>query len=484
MQPFDAEQLLLSHIITFGNTVAHRCLPQLTPEKFVFNTKGTFGPDHSLLWTLIRQAYLRDNVSPVLPVLTSYCAPHELEYLQTLPKVAHLDPTLVDQLTNLVDKQGLVYNVARHGTALGESILSVEHFMQTLNGIQDIEAWATEQLNILRMNMSAKSVGYEHISEIAERVKTYWHDIYTGKVSPYIESGIPILLANHLFPAGELAVIHGQSGGGKSTFVYQVQMGTAINLFLNDLPGCVAINSLEMTATSLTERLASMLARVDLKKFKAGGCNIQEYDRLLEWIDFVAKLPIFVDDTNFLTTTAMQYRASGLHVSEHGPVIQLSSDYAELFREDDKKLTKEQRVSRVFREQFNLSRLIGASVLAISQSTVDTGVSGKSQIAGPDGLRYSRGALHAADIVAELWNPVQSKKAGRPVVLGKNSSLNTAHPYLLLQKARYGDVGAAIKLGWVSQHTFFFDMSIPQSPGKEVLYTHLEDAVKKANDNK
>lgn len=479
MNLFNIEQQLLAHVVTFGNEAASICLPQLTPEKFCFSRGERFGPEHSAIWIQVRNAYLKDNLSPVLSVLENYLASDQLEYLHTLPTVTTCDPQLVEQLTNLVDKGGLVYNVSRYGHALGNNIASVEQFYQTLDTIQDIDSWVNEQLNRLRSNTSIQSEGYRHVSDIADELAKEWDDIYNGRISPYVNSGMPTLKANNLFPAGEIAVIHGLSGSGKSTLVFQVLLGTGIWLYVNDQSGCVAVNSLEMTDMRLVERMAAILARVDLTNLRTGTISKPEYTRLLEQLAFVRKLPIFVDDTSFLTTTAMQYRATGLHVSENGPVVQLASDYGELFQDEDSRLTKEQRVDKVFREQFSLSRLIGASVLAISQSTVDEKVSGKSYIAGADGTRYSRGILQSADIVAELWNPEQIEKAGRQVVLGDGSTLTKSNPHLLIQKRRSGEVGAAIKFGWKPEYTTFTDLALPQSPGKEQVYVHLADAYAK-----
>jgi hypothetical protein len=45
--------------------------------------------------------------------------------------------------------------------------------------------------------------------------------------------------------------------------------------------------------------------------------------------------------------------------------------------------------------------------------------------------------------------------------------------WLLLQKYRGGKIGEAIKLGWRPDCTTFFDVSLPQTLGKETVFTHL-----------
>lgn len=482
MKPHETERRLIGIVLRYGNDAARLCLPQLTPDKFIFNYQGNFGIDHKLVWSAIRDVFLNQKLNPTLNAVKDQLPKDDLPVLLEMEREAsQCDTNEIQQLTNRIDKQGIVYHVAHDSRVLGAVLDATDRFLMTVDSIQDVESWGTEQLNKIRNNLSSQSLGYEHISTVTERLRQRWEDIYSGKVVPVLNAGMPILRDHALFCSGEIAVIHGLSGSGKSTLVFQVNLGVAIDLYNTGRKGCVTINSLEMSAENLVERMASILAKVNVSKWKTRSITADEYDRLLEWSDFVDKLPIFIDDTSFLTTTAMQYRATGLHVSEHGPVVQLSSDYGELFADDHS--SKEQAISKVFREQFYLSREIGASILAISQSTNDKSVSGRSYIAGPDGTRYSSGILHQADVLAELWNPVQIEKSGRIITVPKdangNNLIDKTHPWLLLQKYRGADIGAPIPLGWIPETTTFFDLSLSQAPGKEIVYEHLPIAVNK-----
>lgn len=480
MRPYDVERLLIGLVLVYGNEASRICLPQLGPDKFVFGYSGEFGYDHKELWKKIREAVLVKNISPLLAALT--LSPNQHEYAdklrhETFTNHPTLDTLLVKQLMERVDKQGVIYNVAKDGHQLGSILSSVETFMQTADNISDIERWSMDHLSKFRSNVSIQSEGYEHISDIAPRLKERWYRQLTGQHTPVLNCGIPTLVNNALFPETSMFVLHGLSGSGKTTLALQVNLGVAIHLYNEGLPGCVVFNSLEMTAENLVQRLCAILAHVNVAKFLTNSMTQQEHAKLTQWLGFVEALPIFVDDTSFLTTTAMEYRASGLHVSEHGPVVQLSSDYGELFR-DDSGNSEEQRVNKVFRAQLNLSREIGASILAISQSTNDTRVSGKTYIAGPDGTRYSRAILQTADGLVEVWNPVQIEKSMRVI---KADNIETSHPWLFIQKYRENEVGTQIPLGWIPETTTFFDMSLSQTPGKEIVYTHLDAAVDKFN---
>lgn len=484
MQPYDIESIVLGTVLRWGLDAARLVVPQLTPDKFVFGVGGNFGSDHSIIWQAIIDLVINKQSPTYANVATKLKGQYEVELrafvdrLQNQYHIHTLENADFMHFADLVDKQGVVYNMASIGGRLHAQAHDVETFMHTTNKVSDIEKWATEQLSAFRKVLSTQSSGYKHVSTIIDAVKERWERQFAGEELVLPNHGFPSLMAHNLFPVGKIAVVHGLSSSGKSTLVFQVNLGTAIGLYAEGIPGCVAINSLEMEDIDLVERMVAILAHMDVSRFMQGTVKKTDMDRLFSWADFVAALPIFVDDTNFMTTSAMEYRASGLHVSEHGPVIQLSSDYGELFKDDA--ASEEQRVNHIFREQFGLSRLIGASVIAISQSTVDkTTTGGKSYIAGPDGTRYSRGILQAADIITELWNPVQMEAAGRAVVAPEGYS--TAHPWLFVQKYRNGKAGIAIPLGWRAETTTFFDLSINQAPGKEEVYTHLQKAVDKAH---
>lgn len=485
MRPYDIECIVLGTTLRYGKDAAQIVLPQLTPDKFIFNYDGSFGVEHGRLWAAISETFLSKKQSPTLinvlsantdmPAVETRALVDRLEHQY---KVFEFDPASFEALCDLVDKAGIVYNVASQGAVLSDTITDVEAFIRAVNSVPDIEQWLTERLTALRGVMSRHSSGYVHVSTIVNSLKDTWERQFSGEEMILPNNGFPSLRRHKLFPMRRMSVVHGLSGSGKSSFVFQICLGVAIDLFLSGRKGCVAINSLEMEQESLVERLASILSGVDVSGFINGTMTKGDIDKLLYWVEFVAKLPIFVDPTNFVTTSAMTYRASGLHVSEHGPVTMLASDYGELFK-DDEGQSEEQRVNQIFREHFRLSRLINAAIVAISQSTTDRQVTGKTYIAGADGTRYSRGILQATDILTELWNPLQIEASGRTIVAPQGFS--TAHPWLFVQKYRQGATGAAIPLGWRPESTTFFDLDLNfgATKGQEVIFSHLEDAVKK-----
>lgn len=483
MKPYDVENIFLALTLRYGKTSE---VTTLQADKFIFDNTGSFGRDNKDIWKAVCAVALDpvEKRSPttvnVIDWLGSGYSTMIRSLVDRLTNYYHIyefDPVLYDKYARLIDKQGTVYLLSQAGYEVSKSILNEESFSQACEKIDDIDKWATGILDTFRHVTSGRTDSYKHISEIGAGVRERWNNILNGEYFPLLDSGLPSLRVVKLFPRGKMAVVHGLSGSGKSSFVFQVNLGTALGLVRYGLPGCVAINSLEMESYSLVEKIASILARVDVSKFLDKSLNEEEIERLDFWLGVAERLPIFIDDTNFLTTTALQYRASGLHVSKHGPVVQLSTDYGELFGDEDS--SEEQRVAHVFRNQFYLTRMIDASVIAISQSTASG--TDKTYIAGADGTRYSRGVLQATDILVELWNAPAIKSSGRRLMIPETVKkdgmeyITDEYPWLLIQKYRGGKTGA-VPLSWLPETTTFLDRGLDQEPGNETVFTHLLDA--------
>jgi replicative DNA helicase len=476
LTPYDKECYVLASVIKYGKQAAQVVLPYLTPDKFVFDLNGSFGLAHYVIWEAVVSLY-NDQQAPVYALVVQHL-PEYQTYLESLLyrltnqyHVTELDESVLLGMAEKIDVGGIVHQVASRGMKYAKVLEDPQEFAYVVNNIQDIDKWNAENVEVFQTATSFNK-GYTEVGSIVDLLKDRWTAVRNGVNVSLLNCGIPILMSNKLFPRGKMAVVHGLSGSGKSSFCFQYALGVAMGLVQNKIPGCVAINSLEMTQQDLIEACVATLAKVDVSKLIDGSLSEEEYDRLMLWSDVVARLPIYVDESS-LTTSAMQYRSSGLHVS-HGPVVLLVSDYGELFEDED--TSEEQRVNKIFRSQFRLSRMINASVLAISQSTPNAGSTVKhSHIAGPDGTRYSRGVLQATDVLAEMYNPPAIASTGRQVFPPEGFSKDLA--YLIIQKYRGAKTGGSVPLGWKPEFTSFWDVNLQQTPGDETFFTHVEETL-------
>lgn len=471
MLPHEVERLVIGNVLRFGTEAARHAMPYLAPDKFVCNADGEFGSEHHYVWEILTRLFLAEKQSPHLANAKMF-QPALEQYKEYTKGLESFDEDAFTFLVNKVDAQG----VARQMALVGQHIAKTAHdptaLSNTTETITDIDAWAADRMSEFRQAQSIKSVGYTHISSVVAGLRERWKRIQEGEASLLLPCGMPALSSNKLFPLGRLSVIHGLSGSGKSTLAFQYALGVALHLYLYDLPGCVAINSLEMSREDLVERMAAILSGVDVSKFIGGILSEADMESLSLWAGLVEQLPLYVDDTPLISTTAMRYRGSALHMA-NGPLLLLVTDYGELFSDQNSR-SEEQRVGTIFANQFAISRELGCAVLAISQSTANDSASG---IAGPDGTRYSRRILHAADALAELYNPPAMRKQGRTVKVPETLRDDCAS--LFVQKMRNAATGPIISLGWDAATTTFIDQTMALSTTRKV-FSHLPEAAKKA----
>jgi replicative DNA helicase len=476
MKTYVAERLLIGLSLRYGKQVV-QIASDVTPDKFIYGLDNVFSKEHSLIWNSI-----------INNVFVQRCEPNvantegNKEYLNQLVSdlvdvhcIYDFDPNLISWLSETILTRGTVYQMSRIGGNLMNVTTSVdvfEHFVSDVN----LEDWLNNFQKDFRDAYALESTGYKHVSTIADTLTQKWDRMYAGEQMVILPSGWPTISKALLYPVGQLALIHGMSGIGKSAYVMGTLLGTALGLKVNGIKGCVAVNSLEMPAERLISRLASLLAGVDVTRMLGAGSPLtrEEFERLKEWALFVGTLPIYIDDNNLITTGAMGFQASALHSGEHGPVWQLATDYTELFMDEGE--SKEQEVSHVVRNQFAIAHELNCSVLAISQSTYEGTNQSKFKIAGMTGLRYSRGATQAADIIVELWNPIQMRANGLDFKIPEDGGLDDLSAWLLIQKYRDGGRTGAVRIGWENTFTRFYDYDyVFEKGGQMITYNYLNE---------
>lgn len=482
---YDKEAILIGLVMRYSQELVPVLFPTLTPDKFIYSRNGKLGIfEHRDIWRAIEKTYLVDRNTVNIPnVLANvYDTSDDVRlYLQAWTDIVqqryHLyepDVKTVKQLAEDVDKAGNAYLVMVRAGKLAEGLADQETFEKKVKSIQDIDAWTNDNLSEFRNSFKASTGGLQHISVGAGNVREIWERKRRGEQMTFLPSGMPSMVGGGLFAAGNLSIIHGLSGGGKSAIVHQSDLGIAIGLKTLDIPGCVAIYTLEMKQERLIERCAALLAGFDVTQLDRleQTYSDEDYERLTKWLDFCATLPIYIDQTNMLTTSAMQYATEGLHVSEAGPVRKCSMDYLELFGDDGAE-NKEQNLDTIIHRHLDIARVTGANVTAISQSTY-AGETKTIYPAGPRGTRYSRAIQHAGDDVIEVWNPVYMKAAG--MSYAKLDGISDYQVSLLVQKCRYGSLGS-FPLNWDPTCTQYKDPLV----NSNLVFEHLKEITEEIN---
>lgn len=483
LSAYERERLVIGQVLLFEYEAAKLIWPHLNADKFVFSMTGALGSkEHSHIWSSIELCLAKrksPNEANVLEELGTKYGEQVRSYIRSVResisgyyRIRTLDEQSFMELAERVDKAGVIYNTLAYRTEYSKILENPTEFQSFADSIDDVDEWLSGYISGFRSSVKNGPEGYEHISDVVARARQQWDSFASGESSPLLPIGIPSITRHGLFLPATVTTIHGMSSMGKTAFANQVCLGTAIGLQKNNIPGCVAINSMEMTETSLLERMASLLSGFNRNKLLQGPSALQgeDYQQFLQAADYVATLPIYIDTTNLIKTSVLEYRISGIHSSDRGPVRMLLTDYMELFGDSDAD-NKEQNLNLVIRNQLSIARQLKIAVITISQSTYGDG-DNKARIAGAGGVRYSQAIRHATDDLMEIWNPPAMKRAG--IDYRVPEGLDDSHFWLFVQKRREaGGIPEPIPFFWEGEYTRIIDPELSYGRNDPVVFDHF-----------
>jgi replicative DNA helicase len=162
------------------------------------------------------------------------------------------------------------------------------------------------------------------------------------------------------FRAGEMIIVGGRPGDGKTSLALSIALHVAIE---SRLP--VGIFSVEMSAEEIGMRLATALARLDAARVRDRRLSEAEQGALAAALARLASSPLYTDDTPLLTVPTMRSRARRLK-AHHGLAL-LIVDYIQLLVHDMKAESRNAEVSRISRGLKVLARELQVPILVIAQ---------------------------------------------------------------------------------------------------------------------
>jgi replicative DNA helicase len=481
--PYDCESIIIGSVLRFGRDAALAVLPQLTSDKFIHSFGGRLGgDDNRILWDAITNTVLVDRADPMLtsgalrnridesliPLAEGYA--NEIMYKY---QIDHADHETLRMYARQVHRSGIVWGVVRISSKLAK-LSDAEAFQAYVNKIEDPEIWLAQVLATLH-NEETGDERYKHIGEQTEDSVTRYEQQRSGEQTYLLPIGVPMLYDAGLLPAEGMVLVHGVSSGGKSTLVHNIfTLGAAIGLVQSGVGGCVAINSLEMDSHSVRGRMAASLAGFNTFTLATRPQDVKEddYNRFLDYVRFVGKLPIWMDDTPHISIDSLQLRLAGVHLGPHGPIRKLTTDYLELFDDGGDTENVEQRLGHLAAKHFEIRRNYHTCVVAVSQSTYTN----KTFVAGMMGARYSRALTHKPDTVLEVVNYAALKRSGTDYIVAPN--LDEDHVWVLLQKYRGGPTDVRMGFGWEPEYTRLYDPSLLSPDAKVTVFDHLYEVRK------
>lgn len=205
---------------------------------------------------------------------------------------------------------------------------------------------------------------------------------------------------------GQLVVVGSRPSEGKTAF--------ALNISLNAAASRVPVTyfSPEMDAADLTRRIIAMVSEADISRLASGKLTHEEWERVNERSNDLAKLDISIDDRPRLTVAELRDAVHALAEEDGGTcrlvvLDSLQSLTVPTHRPGDHRCDE---ISEITRELKALARETGTVILALSQLNRSCSGSGAPQMTN---LRDSGSIEHDADVVMLLDRSATAEEACR-----------------------------------------------------------------------
>lgn len=221
---------------------------------------------------------------------------------------------------------------------------------------------------------------------------------------------------------GELTVIAGVSGGGKTALMLQVCEAAAARY-------TALVFSLEMPRTAVLARQACGRTGVSFLHYRRGDLTQEESESLQRGFAELGELSLHIDDASELTVEQLRWRAKMLAARPEGLHL-VAVDYLQLLACEGVRGggggNREQEVAAIAKGLKSLAKDLRVPVIALSQLNDD------------GHMRESRAIKHAADLVLVIERAQDSSEAS-----------------IRIDKARFGALGS-VPLGWDGPRTRYY----------------------------
>ncbi len=282
----------------------------------------------------------------------------------------------------------------------------------------------------------------------------------------------------------DLLILAGRPGMGKTACATKIAFGAAKSLLSearatdpNALAkACVAIFSLEMSASQLATRLLSEEARVSSDRIRRGDISQRDFDNFVQVSREIAALPIEIDDTPAITLTALRTRCRRLKRTKGLSLVVI--DYLQLMRPaaGTRPENRVQEIGQLTQGLKAIAKELSVPVLALSQLSraVESREDKRPQLAD---LRESGTIEQDADVVMFLYRDEYylEQKMPKDVAFDHTDKFHAAmddwkqkmerahnKAELIIAKQRHGPTGT-IPLFFEGEFTRFGDLDLAHS---------------------
>lgn len=452
---FQAEQALLGAILA-NNGAYHRVSEYLRPEHFA-------DPLHGKLFNSVSRLIERGQTVNAVTLKTYAERDEDLQKLGGTTYLADLVAASV-HVADAVTFGKLVHDLylRRRLIEIGEDLVQKAYRPSPdIEAIAQIEAVERSLYDLADDGGSGEAKGFSAL--LAEAVKEADIAHRRGGKTGGLATGFSALdgLLGGLHKS-DLIILAARPSMGKTALATNIGLNVASAFREEDIEGQrvlvdgapVAIFSLEMSGTQITNRILADQAQIPGNKVRSGEMSTFEWDRYLAANTKLQHLPLFVDDTPALSISALRTRARRMKRQHNVGLIII--DYLQMMRGTTNVGDgRVQEVSEISRGLKALAKELDVPVLALSQLSraVENRTDKHPQLSD---LRDSGTIEQDADVVIFVYREEyyieRSNKKGGPEHI---AAMGLAE--IDIAKQRHGPIGT-IPMRFNGAYTKFSDM--------------------------
>lgn len=244
----------------------------------------------------------------------------------------------------------------------------------------------------------------------------------------------------------DFVLIAARPSMGKTAFVLNIANTVAVKEGIT-----TAVFSLEMANVQLVNRMLSLQSGVDADKLRKGHLEGNDWGRLIEGADEIAKSKLIIDDTPGISVGELRSKCRKLKLERNLGLVII--DYLQLMSGSARTDSRQQEISDISRSLKALARELQAPVVALSQLSraVEQRPDHRPMLSD---LRESGAIEQDADVVMFLYRDDYYNKDTEQKGVAE----------VIIAKQRNGPVGT-VNLAWIASQTKFADLAYKGNGG-------------------
>jgi replicative DNA helicase len=262
------------------------------------------------------------------------------------------------------------------------------------------------------INISDSSYESKDIQTMPDLIIDFIDDFYTSMANPNTERGFytrwhELDLKLNGLQNGNLIVVAARPSMGKTTFLLNMIEESAVNQQIPSL-----LFSMEMTASEVTRKLISSMAKVEYDKILKGDCHDTEKMRIFEAAEHLKRCPLRIDDTSMMTPGQLRVKTKKQKIETKGQLGFVGLDYLQLMSGEGKE-NRVQEISEITRYCKSVAKDLNLPMVALSQLNREVEKRTNKRPLLSD-LRESGSIEQDADIIMMLYREEYYLKAKTP----------------------------------------------------------------------